>query len=370
MQRLKSKSLYQEVNECNYVSEVPISEKPHVIFTSEYIAPWALPKEEIPVHLVWLPEAKFDIIELLLEPELSVKEFYNVKSVEQKNSAFVIKELFSPNFFGFVTILNAALQKQHEIRKIIIRFKVNDKIVHERIFVANIYRPQLSIMVKPDIVQLDDNSNTKELVSIALKISGFGRIEISPEFSLGGKFESNVEPLFEEMTRRLAATFKNEDSQSQKKKQIEINPQFVKQTTELFIDSIKKGNLPLKITSENLEDFKKWISDESNHERIVKLICEQLENIIMDSLLYYFNKYPTEGVSMNGGRPSVIINNAVRNLQLRFRYRDSLHNDYEPLSFEIAIKDLRTDKNKEIKLPINIKWVHEQINPLNQGEVC
>ena len=208
------------------------------------------------------------------------------------------------------------------------------------------------------------------MVSIALKISGFGRIEISPEFSLGGKFEPNVEPLFEEMTRRLAATFKNEDSNSQKKKRIEINPQFVKQTTEIFIESIKKGNLPLKMTSENLEDFKKWISDESNHERIVKLISEHLENIITDSLLYYFNKYPTEGVAMNGGRPSVIINNAIRNLQLRFRYRDSLHNEYEPISFEIAFRDLRTDKNKEIKLPINIKWVHEQISPLKQGDMC
>ena len=70
------------------MSEAPISaNNSHVIFTSEYIAPWALPKEEIPVHLVWVPEAKFEVIELLLEPEMSVKEFYNVKSFEQKNSA-------------------------------------------------------------------------------------------------------------------------------------------------------------------------------------------------------------------------------------------------------------------------------------------
>ena len=342
-----------------------------VVFTSEYIAPWALPKEEIPVHLVWAPNMNFDCIQILLAPEMTVKEFYNVESFERLNTEIIVRKLHSPNFFGFVVTSIEQIKKSHEKKEITINFIVDGKIQQSRIFTANIYRPELSVIEKPDVIILKDDSNLKELVTISLKLSGFGRMEISTELGLGGKFEPNVEPLFQEMTRRLTTTFRKDISNLEKKKKIEINPQFVKQTTHAFIDSIRKGEMPIKMNMSDIEDFKKWIGDDSNYEKIVKLVSEHLENILIDSLLYYFNRYPTEGVALSGGSPSVIIKSADKNMKLRFRYKDSLHNEYEPVQVEIAIKDLRTtERDKELKLPVNIKWVHEQISPTAEEVKC
>jgi hypothetical protein len=334
------------------------------IFTSEYIAPWALPKEEIPVHLVWKPTIRFDHIQILLTPDMTIKEFYNVDQFERLNSEIKIRKLYTPNFFGFVVSTIEQIKQSHEQREITINFMTDGKIQHSRIFTANIYRPELSIVEKPDVIVLKDNSKLDELVTISLGLSGFGNIEITTELEIGGKFEPNVEPLFQEMTRRLTTTFRSDIPSLEKKSKIKINPEFVKKTTQAFIESIRKGEAPLTMNGADVADFKKWIQDDSNQEKIVKVVSEHLENILIDSLLYYFNRYPTEGVALSGGSPSVIIKSADENLKLRFKYRDSLRNEYEPVLVEIAVKDSRTrNRDRELKIPVNIKWVHRQINP-------
>lgn len=341
------------------------------VFTSEYIAPWALPKEDIPVHFIWKPTMSFDHIQILLTPDMTIKEFYNVESFERLDSEIKIGKLYTPNFFGFVVATKEKIKQSHEQRQIAINFIANGKIQQSRILIANIYRPELSVIEMPEAVILKDDSNLNELITISLRLSGFGRMEIITEMEIGGKFEPNVEPLFKEMTRRLTSTFKSEISSIEKKSKIKINPEYVKQTTQAFIESIRKGEVPLKMSNRDIQDFKKWIQDDSNYEKIVKVVSEHLENILVDSLLYYFNRYPTEGVALSGGSPSAIIRSADENLKLRFKYRDSFRNEYEPVLVEIAVKDLRTkNRDKELKIPINLKWVHQQINPNLQEGKC
>jgi hypothetical protein len=341
-----------------------------IVFTSEYIAPWALPKEEIPIHLVWNPDSKFDYVTISVPPNMEITEFYNVESHEKVNSKIVIRKLKSPNFFGFVVILNEIIKKKQEKREIVVDFIINDKVQCSRSFTANICRPKLSVIKKPSTVVIRDDSDTRDLVNLSLKISGFGRIEITTELSVGGELELNVEPLYRETTRRLAACFRSKEFHVDKKKEIRINHVYVQNTTREFIDKIRKGELLVELKLEDLEDFKAWITDESNYTKMVELVSEQLETILIDSLLYYFDRYPTEGVELFGGSPTLIVERATQDVKMRFRYRDSLGNDYEPVQVDIPIEDLRTDKNAKLKVPINLKWVHEQLNPLLEGAKC
>jgi hypothetical protein len=364
--------------------EEPIQET-QTIFVSEYIAPWALPNEEIPVHLMWKSEKKFDQIHVLPAANMLIKELYNVKDSITSNSETIIKELFSPNFFGFTVISNKLTNKKHEKKEIIVKFLANGKVVHSRSFIANIYRPELSIMEKPNSVTLRDNSDPEELLDISLKISGFGSIEVTTEVSFGGKFEPSIEPLFQEMARRASAMYRkgdltdtqnsldvipiSKDASSLRKRKMEINPLFIRKTTRALIDQLKKGEFTL-INENDIEDFKKWVKKEKNKKHLQRVLSEHLENIIIESILYYFNKYPTEGVALHGGSPSVIIRNAVQELRIRFKYRDSMLNEYDPMPVEIPVQDLRVDKCRELKIPINIKWIHEQVNPLAEGVKC
>ncbi len=347
---------------------------PDHVFISEYIAPWALPKEEIPIHLVWTSDNRFDQIQIIMSANMKIEEFYNVRDFITTNSETIIKRLYSPNFFGFTARSNRITNLTHEKKQIRVNFLANGTVVQSRLFVANIYRPELSILEKPTTLTLTDNSDVNHLLNVSLKISGFGNMEISTEVSFGGKFEPNIEPLFQELARRVASIARKTipettNSASVKEKKIRVNPLYVRRLTRTFIDQVKKGQLTV-LDQRDIEDFQEWLKDEHNMKRMQHVLAEHLENIIIESILYYFNKYPTESVALYGGNPSVIIRNAVQELVIRFKYRDAMLNEYEPMLIEVPVKDFRANKDKELKIPINMNWVHEQVNPSTNGVKC
>ncbi len=339
-------------------------------FLSEFIAPWALPREEIPIHLVWEPNLEYDFIHVLIPPLMEVKEFFNVESYVRKDSIIVIKQLKTPNFFGFVVFFNEICKEQHEKKEIIVNFVRQGKVQYSHLFTANIYRPILTVVEKPECIVLSDESDPRSLVNISLKISGFGWIEVKSEISTGGRFISNPEPLYRELARRVISTFKFSESQSDKKKGIEINPLYIQQVTKEFVDKLKKGEFPLELNANDLEDFRRWLSEEKAQAQVMRLVSKQLENLLIDSLLFYLERYPAEGVELMGGRPTTIIESATHDLYIRFRYSDSLNNEYKPTQINISIKDLRKDKERKMELPINIQWTHELMSPLMEGGKC
>lgn len=356
---------------------------PEFTLLSEYIAPWALPKEEIPVHLVWTSDIGIDKIQLLLAPNTTVKQFYNVKSLSRIGKEITIHKLHSSNFFGFTIISNKLINANHERKEIKVNFFANGKIVRSRSLFANIYRPELSIIEKPEGIVLKDDVDIRELLNVTLRISGFGSIEVSTEISLGEEFQPNVEPIFQEMARRIATVLRKDDfsmfagkpgssaltAKEETKKKSEVKPLSIKKTIRLFIDQVRKGRLSY-ISKDEFEEFRIWSSKEENAERLRRFLSENIETIIIESLLYYFNKYPTEGIALSGGNPSVYINDSIDQLKIRFRYKDSVWNEYKPISFEIAVQDLRTNKSKAVRIPINIHWAHEEIKTLTQEGKC
>ncbi len=43
-----------------------------------YIAPWVLPNEDIPAHLIWDKDFEFNHIEIYLPEDIKLKEILNV----------------------------------------------------------------------------------------------------------------------------------------------------------------------------------------------------------------------------------------------------------------------------------------------------
>jgi len=340
------------------------------IFISEYVAPWALPKEEIPIHLIWNPCLKFDLIRITLPSSMSVREFYNVASYEKLDSAIIVKKLKSHTFLGFVVALDEIIKEPHEKREIAVDFILGDTVARSHSFIANIYRPKLSLVSDPSPVILRDDSNIRDLLNLSLQISGFGNIEVMTELSIGGKFRTNLEPLYQEMTRRLITSLRSKEQHTDKKKSVQIDSADLHKMAEDFINRVRRGELSLNLTGDELAEFSAWVNSEPNYDKIRDLVSEHLENILIDSLLYYLEKFPAEGVKLSGGNPALIITSEIQTIKLRFRYRDSLHNEYEPVLVKIPVEDLRSNKLKGLKMPINIKWSREQINPIEESVKC
>lgn len=335
---------------------------------SEYIAPWALCNEDIPVHLVWKSDFEYDYIQIHTPPEIVVKEFFNVETYEKKNSKILIKSLKTPNFFGFIASSVRIIEKQHEKRRITVEFISKNETKYKHGFTANLYRPKLTLIESHDSLVLTDDANLRKLVNISLKISGFGRIQIRTEISTGGEFVSRAEPLYHEMLQRMISTFKLGEP-AKDERGIKINPLYIQRITKNFVARLEKGDFALDVDKNDLEEFKAWIEQEETRSKLMDLVSRHLENLLIDSILFYLEKYPADNVYLVQGKPIGVIERATQKFIIRFRYRDSMNNEYEPVLVKIPIDDLRTEKAKKrrIEIPININWRHELINPIEEG---
>lgn len=358
MQKLKfSRSRY-----CVRVKTLRASADPKSMsLISQYIAPWALPRENIPLHLTWDPSVSYDNIRIDIPPDIALNEFFNVDSYTQKNNQYLITKLKTRNFFGFVVASKDITKEPHIRRKISITFILDDTEIFSHDFIANIYRPFVSFVDSPKTVIITEES--KEPPRISLKVSGFGRIEIRNEVSTGGEFIARAEPLYRAIIRRMISTFRLDEETEKREKGITINPIFLQNTAKEYIERIRKRDFPLKIETEVLEDFQEWVGNEENRAKVMELISRNIESHLVDSLLFYFEKYPEYNVQMPQGNPVMLIEHATRQIRLRFRYRDAMMNEYEPIEVQIGVDDKRRDRKQPLELPLDIKWILETIDP-------
>lgn len=334
---------------------------------SEYVAPWALPKEDVPLHLMWEPTVSYDLVRIKLSPDLALKEFFNVANYTQENSMYLINQLKTSNFFGLTVASKRDFEAQH-IKEIINIALIKDgKEIFSKDYTVNIFRPNLSLVESPTVITLTDDAQKKEPFWVTLKLSGFGNVQIRTEISSGGEFIERAEPLYREIVRKVVSSFRLGETEK-KRKGIEIDPLFLQRKVKEYIKRIERNDFPLDVDKEDLQALQSWVKEASNRDKIMELISRHLETLLVDSLLYYFDRYPTDSIQMPQGKPVMFIEKATQKIRIRFRYRDAMLNEYNPIEIAMDVNDQRKDKTIKQEIPINIKWIIEKIDPL--GACC
>ncbi len=332
-----------------------------------YVAPWALPLEEVPVHLIWDSKHIYDHIVVNLPTDLEIKQFYNVESHTEEENGVRITELKSQGFFGFIIATKSLFSNLHLVKDFTVSFFKEGEPTIEQKMRAHFYRPKLKLLECPEFVTLSDDTNLSKLVQITMRLYGFGKVNISIDFNIGGGFETNPESLYRELIGRLLSLFKETQDEELNARPIRIDPKWLEREVQTYADRLNKGELPLDLDEHDLDDFREWIGNPENIDMLKGLLSRQMENILIDSLLFYFDRFPTDDVQLKQGRPEMHITQATENVGLRFRYQDSLQNDYEPIEFAVRVIDERQNKREAIKIPINIKWIKDRIVPTEEG---
>lgn len=328
---------------------------------SEYIAPWALPKENVPVHIVWASETIFDFITVEVPPEIEFQDFYNVDSFQIKKNTLYINKLKTNNYFGFVVSSKNIINNKHEHYPIDIKVYNLNEVIYKKIFIINLYRPFLNIVGKSNSITLVDDMKNM-FIEIELELSGFGHIQILTDIEIGGKFFERSDTIYREIIRRVITQFPNEFTDKSKKK-ILISPIYLERKTKEIIDNIYKRNIPLDVDEKTISDFYNWLENDINKSKISEIITRHIENLLIDSILFYLDKNPVVDVQMPQGIPSLYIEKATEEVRIRFRYKDSLMNEYDPILLTINVKDNRQDKKQPIEIPFKLKWNFKKINP-------
>ncbi len=335
-----------------------------------YVAPWALPREGIPIHLIWKHQTDYDHILVNHPKDIEITEYYNVKNHHiVKDGLVKIESLRSPGFFGFVLATKNIFDNLHIEKEFTISFIKDEKICLSKNLKAHYYRPKIEIIDCPEIITLSDGMDSSGLVKVTMKLWGFGKVSMSTEFNHGGGFEANPESLYRELVGRLLSVFRDMPHEEQKEHSIMINKDWLEREVQNYADKLNNGELPLDINEHDLDDFKDWIGQPENMDTLKIFLSRQMENILIDSLLFYFDRFPTDEVELRQGSPEVHIKHATENLQIRFHYRDSIQNEYEPIEVSLKINDERSNKRADTKIPIGIRWIKERIVP-EEEEVC
>jgi len=330
---------------------------------SEYVAPWALPGEDVPLHLIWEPTVSYDMVRVTLPADLVLKEFFNVENYTQDDSLYLIRQLKTSNFFGLTVASKGEFEAPHIKRIVNIALIKNGQEIFSKDYEVNIFRPYVSFVENPKVITITDDIQKREPLWVTLKLSGFGNVQIRTEISSGGEFIERAEPLYQEIVRKLVSSIRLGESES-KRKGIEINPMFLQNKVKEYIERIERREFPLDVDERDLESLQNWVKEASNRDKIMELISRHLESLLVDSLLYYFDRYPTDNIQMPQGKPVMFIEKATRRIGIRFRYRDAMLNEYKPIEIGIDVDDKRKDKTVPQGIPVNIRWIIERINPL------
>jgi len=333
---------------------------------SEFIAPWALPKEDIPIHLVWEPSFQFDTIHIELPPDMILNELFNVNSHDINGQMINIQSLKSNNYFGFVTSSKDIFEEHHVIRDIHVKFMKKDEVVFQKIFIANIFRPYVTVQTPPTEITIKDTSRFNDLLKIKLKLTGFGKISLRNEVSMGGEFKTKPEQLYQEIIRNIITTY-NEGGPDFNDKGIKINPEYLERQAMEYIEKIQREDLPSDFEENLISGFREWVADESHRAELMNITSKSLESILIQSILFHLEKYPENNVSMPEGKPFIRLEELTEQIRLKFRYKDAIENDYEPIHINIKVINKTIKPLREHRIPVNISWKIERLDPL---EVC
>jgi hypothetical protein len=319
-----------------------------------YVAPWALVGEEFPIHVIIGPNIIFDSIRVLIPQSLMIVDFMNVVEYISNNQEVILTKLYTNDFFGLILIQKEKLDSIHLEKEFIIEFLKNDAVILRQALRANFYRPFLEVTEAPKQVRISDKTRLKSLMNFRIRVMGFGRVNVQTEIDTGTNIQIQFESYFMNLLRLLIAKYSGSEEIRPDDERF-ADPEWIFGKMKHVIEEINDEEMPPRLKEKAVEEAHKWITKTPNIGKIFEELSKALEAYFLDLLLFQFEKYPAENVSLSHGIPFLFAKQFDGNLLFRFRYWDSMGNEYAPIEIPIIIDDQRTNREPR-KIPINIEW--------------
>lgn len=333
-----------------------------------HIAPWALPKEDIPIQVRWKPDFNFRIVRVEIPEGFVFVEFVNVDEVKiEERRATVEKIKISraerSTYFGcIVRCIQVPKATAHEAT-ITFLFSEDSDVTLSTSVNARIFRPQVSFVQAPATIELTDESSVKSL-PLYLRYMGFGDIQLQIQAAIGGAIVSEGGSVAYEILKRLwlSEISETEDKEhDQKKKVLKVAPDYVRNIAGEVQRILETGEIPPgTFDKEVLDEIKEWLGSSRVKNTFMDVFYSRIEDLILGLLVDVLESNPATNVKLTDPRAriSAQIRAPVEKITLSLRYRDLMGNDYEPVEVAVKVVDHRVKgKSAAIDIPIVIsKW--------------
>lgn len=344
------------------------------------IARWALPRENIPLRLEIENDIEFDFIIIHLPFNFELVEMLNSDDYYIFENDVIIRSIkkskHRPGIFFGLVIKYEGIPVNLKLRNdISVEFIKNDSRILSCNLECRIFRPSLTIMNVPTIIELKDNLEANK-IGLDLQFIGFGDITIKIEAMIGGKIVSEGNCLLYEllfrMTERLKAAEKDLET---KNNSIKIKPEFVRRVVERVQRLIYNKELPSELlTDEEIDKLKEYFFEIKKQENFSETIFEVTNNILLSILSDTLDRTPKNNIELEDIRTNIKtkINVPINEIILKIRYKDLMENEYPSHEIRIPVDDkLTTHRDKSINIPITIENIDNQhfmnVKDMNMG---
>lgn len=337
------------------------------------IVPWALPMESIPVQIEWTDNKIFDEIRIKIPDDFKFVEFLNVENVNISDSLATVNRVIKsppnfPTYFGFLVSSTRIYDELKVAKKISIEFLYKNEMIESLNLYARIFRPSLEVTKRTDRIELIDELATCKL-PIHLKYIGFGNIRLSISAEIGGIIVSQGGSITYELIRRL---WLSETSDTNKvvvdegRREFSVDASLIHQIAEDLekkIDSRDLSGLYELLSEEDTENFKNWLSNVKNAEKLSKVVYSRIEDLLLDLLSELFDRYPTENIKLASAQTTIRtkIKLPITTIKIFLKYTDAIKNEYPQIEIPIEVEDKREIKNNTIiEIPVTIEKYEEE----------
>jgi len=330
-------------------------ERDSKISFEQFIAPWVLPNEEIPMHIKWNQDFEFDFIEIDYPKDVDFVEVINVNNFKEEESKIIILKEYVryimynnsfSSYFGIIFLYEDINFKELKLFKdILIVFKKDEKIIKQFNMTAKIFRPMLINISNLNPITIDNNS-INHSVHLSLESKGFGYVSTFIEVKINKLKISFDESILERIEKKL------------KKKYGEILEEFneeeFKEKLKLEKDSVKNFIKVLDNYISKKEELDEKITDYLSEENVeLSLIFDFLIELVKEVKIQ--NKY--ENLLLKSPSlelPKESFNEIINQIIIYINYKDLVKNEYPPVEIPLNIID-RRDKPQNTVINFQIK---------------
>jgi hypothetical protein len=338
-----------------------------------FVAPWALPGEEIPILAQWEPETAVTGFRLEIPEEFNVTESHNVSESSTQGGTLTATKLERPGYAAVyikTDRIPPGVMSKNPLR---ISFMTVDGSEIQRTHVLSIVRPLVEFVGEgPELVlrekDLQSSYGSPPLV-LRLRHTGLGVVNLQIRCRFKGLIISQNQDIIRAVVQRVmgllpthevAQIAKPDESVMSMAKnaglEVEIDPlkpESVEILYDQVMDFLSGGELPADLTSEaGLDEIKETFAH-IDMDAFNELVHGQLYTLYTRYLIDGIRRYPSDFSEIQGGPAGVRVDSITNEIHVEVKYTDSQGNRYDPIETKVTVRDLR-EHRRPVMLPVQV----------------
>lgn len=360
---------------------------------------WALPREEIPIHVKISKGTthKIECVRISLDERLSLVDRINISDYDE-GPPITVKEIEKSarsdyDYFGIVVATKTNPDDLKTQIPVPIEIVYRDGTRDLHFAHARIFRPRVEFDSVPESIALSGGQDGP-VIPVGLKFLGFGEVSLRVECRMGGKIISEGSSLPDQTLRRVPIG--GMISAKDRNQAVRINREYVedmaeeakKETRSDKIQRMIQGGVDRKTRAslyDMIEDDGQSMADavyQTAEARLSQIVSEILgrrlgANSRLESPTRIRYSHPAQSEHQTGGSPASNDRASPTRLrqtsvQVLFFYKDRMDNEYDPIEKTISIIDKRAaTASPEVVIPVQVSvdesGAYENVQGMNIG---